>query len=117
MIKIIFLLTLIYFTYCAECSNYNNPQNAKVCLSLQTEDGKKCCFVDILCRGDVNRQIKICSEENKNDDSQTITQLFESEDSGICDSPKVNVLVCEENELNNSCYLKIGILLILGLLF
>ena len=116
MTKIIFLLTLIYFTYCTECISYENPQNAKECLSLQTDDGNKCCFVDYKCAND-NLQIKTCIEENKNDDAQTIIQTIESEDLGICNSPKVNVLTCEENELNNSCYLKIGILLILGLLF
>ena len=116
MIKIIFLLILIYFTYCSECMEYNNPQNAKECLSQPTGNGKKCCFVDLICRGD-NSEIKECSEENIEDDKQTITQMLEYEDTGVCNSPKVNVLICDENELNNSCYLKIGILLILGLLF
>ena len=115
MIKIIFLLTLIYFTNCNECDDYGIPNNAKECISLDTEEGNKCCFVDAKCQGIIS-QLKFCLEENKDNDVKTIKEALESDDIGQCEKPKVNV-ICDENELNNSCYLKIGILLILGLLF
>ena len=115
MIKIIFLLNLIYFTNCIECIRYENPQGIKDCISLQTEEGNRCCFVDAKCQGEIS-QLKFCTENDKSFDAQKITEVLESDDIGTCAKPKVNV-ICDENELNNSCYLKIGILLILGLLF
>ena len=110
-----FLLTLIYFTNCIDCSDYDNPQSIKECISLHIEEGNKCCFIDAKCQVIIS-QLKFCTEENKDYDVKTIKEALEYDDIGQCENPKVNV-ICNENELNNSCYLKIGILLILGLLF
>ena len=112
MIKIIFLLTLIYFTNCSECTNYNNPNNAKECIPLQAEANEMCCFFINKC---LNDEFKSCDVIDKNADINVVKQNLESSASN-CDNLKVDI-ICHEDEVNNSFYLKIGILLILGLLF
>ena len=115
MIKILFLLTLIYLTNCnSECTDYNYPTKAKDCISLKADGSRICCMLVLNCLSDPNEE-KMCIEEEKDFNLQEQIAHEESEVSG-CINTKANI-ICNENEVNNSCYLKIGILLILGLLF
>ena len=54
-----------------------------------------------------------CASVSKN---VTTSKDLEADHNLECESVKVNI-ICHEDEVNNSYYLKIGILLILGLLF
>ena len=113
MIKIIFLLTLIYFTNCTECDNYLNPKNAKECIPLQADVNRMCCLYITKCS---NEELKSCTQFDKNEDIKTTIQELESAGKDSCGDLKIDI-ICHEDEVNNSFYLKIGILLILGLLF
>ena len=116
MIKILFLLTLIYFTNCdSECVVYDgDPINAKECISLQADENKMCCMLVFKCENDPKER-KMCTEEDK-DFNMAARIEFEESDNPSCENIKAN-FICHENEVNNSSYLKIGIFLILGLLF
>ena len=113
MIKIIFLLTLIYFTNCSECDNYGIPNNAKECISLQANDNRMCCLFRTKCS---DQDLKSCTQFDNNIDIKTYIQELESDEKDKCGDIKIDI-ICHEDEVNNSFYLKIGILLILGLLF
>ena len=113
MIKIIFLLTLIYFTNCNECVDYGIPNNAKECIPLQADANQMCCLFRTICSGE---ELKSCTQFDKNLDIKTYIQELESAQKAGCGDIKIDI-ICHEDEVNNSFYLKIGILLILGLLF
>ena len=119
MIKIVFLLTLIYFTCCdplSECLSYNEyPKNAKECISLQAETNRMCCLLEYKCQ-DKPIITRLCDEEDEDFDVEATSKDLEADHTLECESVKVNI-ICHEDEVNNSYYLKIGILLILGLLF
>ena len=130
MIKIVFLLSLIYYISCqsesdSECSQFtkvlgDQPQKASQCTALKaSSENRKCCFFELKCPDDSDASLNICRELPKDADiSQEIDKL-ESEGGGPveCTNAKVNIKCEDGDEINNPSYLKIGILLILCLLF
>ena len=126
MIKIVFFLSLIYFISCnSNCNDKfgdNSPTKVKDCTSVKADENKKCCYYEYKCP-DYYNTVRECSQLGVNVD---IKQEIDNEylyGKEPCDQSELKInIICndedeDEEERNNSCYLKIGMLLILGLLF
>ena len=122
MIKIVFLLSLIYFISCSDCTQYTtnngNPKKVKDCTSIKSDENKRCWFTEFKCLDPSlsDRNANQCNDFDINADLSKISADLEESGTIDCEM-KVNIICSEDKERNNSSYLKIGVLLILGLLF
>ena len=88
------------------------------CTSIKSDENKRCCFTEFKCLDPSESHLNAnqCNDIDINADLSAVSAQLE--DSGTIDCEmKVNIICSEDEERNNSCYLKIGVLLILGLLF
>ena len=118
MIKILLLLPLIYFISCEFCRDVK-PNSFEDCLLGDTDDSDKCCFFyDVKTnQSGIYLPEKLCFEVPIGLDSDKSLEhdIKQSKRMGVYEA-KID---CEKKEKkeNSSYYLKIGVLLIICLLF
>jgi len=111
MIKIVLLLTFICFSCEGDCNQYNGiPKKAKDCVYLEADTDKDCCYYEYQCKD--QEPYLICQEKLKDKSAEQ----ERSDEESVKKDCKV-IVKCTDDTDDNSSYLKIGILLIIGLLF
>ena len=113
MKKIFFLLNLIYFIGCQsdqlDCNDNQIPNNLKECLSRKVnKENVECCFLEITNNG-AFFDAACC----QNDETLNLYINEYKKDMGEGLDFKVQ---CKEDTPNKALYLKIGFLLILGII-
>ena len=111
MKKIFFLLNLIYFIGCqsgeVNCDYNKEPNNLKDCLSRKVnKENVECCFLEITLNG-------VLSDTACYQNDETLNGFIDSYKSEEGIDVKVQ---CKEDTPNKALYLKIGFLLILGII-
>jgi len=120
MIKIVLVLSLIYFTSCqtpSECTKAS-PKKASDCFSLKPNEGI-CCFHKYSCPDDEDIVFRCRDRPNGQTLEEAKNQALIIGTGAGCDDSVTKIeIICNENdERYMSWNLKIGMLLILGLLF
>ena len=121
MKKFVFLLALIYSMSCNPCYDLGDPSTANDCISRNSSNKNEiCCFQEIIDKDKNIVDGKECLSIK--DDKEEINKYIQGYTNDMKNNHNQNIEVkvkCTEDEdaKNNSSYLKIGLILILGLLF
>ena len=120
MKKILFFLLLIVFVRVDDkCMDSFNPSKKSDCFSVSTSNDQKlqCCFVDFKSQ-EYPDHSPSCYEFEKGKSNADLVEIFKE---GYPDATNIKVICegdpIEDEHTNNTSYLKIGLLFILGLLF
>ena len=113
MKKIFFLLNLIYFIGCQSgeinCDYNQEPNNLKECLSRKVnKENVECCFLEMFDNG-----VLVDRACYQND--ETLNGFIDGYKDDVGEGIDVKVQ-CKEDTPNKALYLKIGFLLILGII-
>ena len=113
MKKMLFVLYLIYFIGCQSdqkvCDYNEEPHNLEECLSRKVDsENVQCCLLEITNNGEL--VYNIC---HQNDES--LNECIDDFKRSIGEGGDVKVQ-CKEDTPNKAFYLKIGFLLILGII-
>ena len=115
MIKILFLLNLVYFSFQEEC-NTVQPENLEECLEKEVpNENIKCCYLESSYIT-INGELALYKDCVTNDNKYEILKASYENDFKQVDGTNFKFnLVCDKNTKNNGSYIKIGFLLILDL--
>ena len=120
MKKIFFLLLIVFIRggNGRECFTDPKPNSIEECFSREVEDGKKCCYADFKTTGSNGGEY--CYDFDIGLDNAQCANVIKDEYGEY--NPSDIKVICEgdpieEKHTNNTSYLKIGLLFILGLLF